>query len=135
MRPTRVLIVDDMPQVRQGLRTLLPLACQAAGLLLEIVGEAGDGKEAIQQASALEPDVILMDLELPELDGYAATQAIKAGRPRTRVVALTVHGEPQARQRAQVAGVDAFIEKGAPMPLLLQAMCPTLAENQQGDLL
>jgi DNA-binding NarL/FixJ family response regulator len=123
MRPMRVLIVDDMPQVRQGLCTLLPLAGEAAGLPLEIVGEAGDGKEAIQRTAALHPDVVLMDLEMPELDGYAATQAIKAGRPATRVVALTVHGEPQARQRAQAAGVDAFVDKGAALPLLLQAMC------------
>jgi DNA-binding NarL/FixJ family response regulator len=123
MRPMRVLIVDDMPQVRQGLRTLLPLAGEATDRPLEIVGEAGTGREAIVQAAALEPDVVLMDLELPELDGYAATQAIKAGRPATRVVALTVHGEPQARQRAQAAGVDAFVDKGAALPLLLQAMC------------
>jgi DNA-binding NarL/FixJ family response regulator len=122
MRLMRVLIVDDMPQVRQGLRTLLPLAGEATGLPLEIVGEAGDGKEAIQQTAVLRPDVVLMDLEMPGLDGYAATQAIKAGRPCTRVVALTVHGEPQARQQAQAAGVDAFVEKGAALPLLLQAM-------------
>jgi len=118
----RVLIVDDTAQVRQGLRTLLPLAGEAAGLPLEIAGEAGTGREAIVQAAALSPDVVLMDLEMPELDGYAATQAIKAGRFSTRVVALTVHGEPEARQKAQAAGVDAFVEKGAALPLLLQAM-------------
>jgi DNA-binding NarL/FixJ family response regulator len=130
MRPVRVLVVDDMPQVRQGLCTLLPLAGQAAGLPLEIVGEAGTGREAIVQAAALGPDVVLMDLEMPGLDGYAATKAIKASRPGTRVVALTVHGEPQAREKAQAAGVDAFIEKGAALPLLLQAMRGNLFEYQ-----
>jgi NarL family two-component system response regulator LiaR len=122
MKPIRVLIVDDMPQVRQGLRTLLPLAGEAAGLQLEIVGEAGNGNEAIAQATALGPDVVLMDLEMPEMDGYAATQAIKAVRPSTRVIALTVHGDPAARHKAQEAGVDELIEKGSPMPLLMQAI-------------
>ena len=115
MRPMRVLIVDDTPQVRQGLRTLLPLACQAAGLLLEIVGEAGDGKEAIQQASALRPDVVLMDLELPELDGYAATRAIR-GREQgqgvhTRIVAMTANVLPGDREKCLSAGMDDYITK------------------------
>jgi NarL family two-component system response regulator LiaR len=122
MRPIRVLIVDDMPQVRQGLRTLLPLAGQAAGLQLELVGEAGNGNEAITQAIALGPDVVLMDLEMPEMDGYAATQAIKAVRPSTRVIALTVHGDAAARHQAQEAGVDEFLEKGSPLPVLMQAI-------------
>ncbi|MEJ2556988.1 MAG: response regulator transcription factor [Anaerolineae bacterium] len=122
MRPIRVLIVDDMPHVRQGLRTLLPLAGQAAGLQLELVGEAGNGNEAIAQAIALGPDVVLMDLEMPEMDGYAATQAIKAVRPSTRVIALTVHGDPAARHQAQEAGVDQFVEKGTPLPVLMQAI-------------
>ncbi len=135
MRPVRVLIVDDMPQVRQGLRTLLPLAAEATGLPLEIVGEVGDGKEAIEQAAALGPDVVLMDLELPELDGYAAAQAIKACRPSTRVVALTVHGDAAARHQAQAAGVDAFVEKGVPLPVLMQAIRGSVAENQKGEVL
>ncbi len=122
MRPIRVLIVDDMPQVRQGLLTLLPLAGEAAGLQLELVGEAGNGNEAIAQAIALCPDVVLMDLEMPEMDGYAATQAIKAVRPSTRVIALTVHGDTAARHKAHEAGVDELIEKGSPMPLLMQTI-------------
>jgi DNA-binding NarL/FixJ family response regulator len=134
MRVIRVLIVDDMPQVRQGVRTLLPLAGQVADLPLEIVGEAGDGNQAIEQAMALDPDVVLMDLEMPEMDGYAAAQAIKACRPAIRVVALTVHGDPAARRKAQEAGVDAFVEKGAPMPVLMQAIRGSLSESQKGEL-
>ena len=65
MRTIRVLIVDDAPEVRQGLRALLPLAGAAAGMALEIVGEAANGGEAVEQAVALDPDVVLMDLRCP----------------------------------------------------------------------
>jgi len=125
MRPIRVLIVDDAPEVRRGLRTLLPLVAEAMALELAIVGEAGDGDEAIAQAIALDADVVLMDLEMPGVDGYAAARAIKARHPSTRVVALTVHGDPAARRQAQQAGVDEFVEKGAPMPVLMQAIRAT----------
>ena len=99
MTSIRILIVDDMAQVRHDLRTLLPLAGQAAGLQLEIVGEAGNGQEAIQQTTALSPDVTLMDLEMPVMDGYEA-----------------------ARQQALQAGADGFIVKGAPVETLVQAI-------------
>lgn len=122
MRAIRVLIVDDSLQVRQGLHSLLPLAAEAADLQLEIVGEASHGREAIERAIALGPDVVLMDLEMPELDGYAATQAIKACLPATRVVALTVHSDSATCHKAREAGVDEFVEKGGPLPLLMQAI-------------
>jgi DNA-binding NarL/FixJ family response regulator len=113
----RVLIVDDMAQVRQDLHTVLALSCEA-----EIVGEAANGLEAIQQFEALQPDVILMDLEMPLLDGYQATREIKAQHPACRVVALTVHGYEEARQRAFQAGVDAFVIKGEPVESLVRAI-------------
>lgn len=125
MRPIRVFIVDDVPEVRRGLRTLLPLVGETMDLELEIVGEAGNGDEAISQAIALNTDVVLMDLEMPEMDGYAATRAIKARRPSIRVVALTAQADPAARQKAREAGVDEFVEKGAPMPVLMQAIRAT----------
>jgi two-component system nitrate/nitrite response regulator NarL len=113
----RVLIVDDSPQVRQELCTLLPLAGD-----IEIVGEAVDGQEAIRLAQALQPDVVLMDLEMPVLDGYEATRQIKAGSPSCRVVALTVHGYEAARQKAMQAGADLFLVKGAAVESLVQAI-------------
>jgi DNA-binding NarL/FixJ family response regulator len=113
----RVLIADDNPQVRQELRTLLPLAGD-----IEIVGEAADGQEAIRLAHVLLPDVVLMDLEMPALDGYEATRQIKAGSPSCRVVALTVHGYEAARQKAMQAGVDLFLVKGAAVESLVQAI-------------
>jgi DNA-binding NarL/FixJ family response regulator len=113
----RVLIVDDSPQVRQELRTLLPLAGD-----IEIVGEAADGREAISLARALQPEVILMDLEMPVLDGYEATRQIKAGAPTCRVVALTVYGDPASRIRAAEVGVDVFLVKGVSVESLVQAI-------------
>ena len=122
MTSIRVLIVDDMAQVRRDLCTVLPLAGQAAGMEIEVVGEAGNGQEAIQQAAALRPDVVLMDLEMPVMDGCEATRQIKASSPDCRVIALTIHGDETARQRAIQAGVDDFIVKGAPMDSLIHAM-------------
>jgi DNA-binding NarL/FixJ family response regulator len=122
MTSIRVLIVDDMAQVRQDLRTVLPLAGQAAGLQIEVVGEAGNGQEAIQRATALEPDVVLMDLEMPSMGGCEATRQIKTHSPDCRVIALTIHGDETVRQQASRAGVDAFIVKGAPINSLVQAM-------------
>jgi DNA-binding NarL/FixJ family response regulator len=113
----RVLIVDDNAQVRQELRTLLPLTGD-----IEIVGEAADGLQAIHLAQALQPEVVLMDLEMPVLDGYEAMRQIKAGLPSCRVVTLTVHGSEAARLRAMEAGADVFLEKGAPLGALVQAI-------------
>lgn len=126
----RVLIVDDSPQVRQELRTLLPLAGD-----IEIVGEAADGLEALRLAVALQPAVVLMDLEMPALDGYEATRQIKARCPACRVIALTVHGYEEARQKASQAGVDVFIVKGAPLERLVEAIikAPTLGREPTGS--
>ena len=115
----RVLIVDDNPRVRQELHTLLPLAGD-----VEIVGEAADGAEAIRLAQALRPEVVLMDLEMPGLDGFEATRQIKAGAPFCRVVALTVHGYDAARQKAMQAGADVFLVKGTEVKSLVQAISP-----------
>jgi len=116
-RGQRVLIVDDSPQVRQELRTLLTLAGD-----IEIVGEAADGLEAIRLAEALQPEVVLMDLEMPVLDGYEAARQIKSRWPACRVVALTVHGYEAARQKASQAEVDVFLVKGASVETLVQAI-------------
>lgn len=116
-RLVRVLIVDDMAQVRQDLRLLLQLTDE-----LDVVGEAANGLEAIRQAEALRPDVVVMDLEMPVMDGYEAIHEIKARWPSCRVIALTIHGDEAARQKTSQAGVDDFIVKGAPINSLLQAM-------------
>lgn len=117
MTAIRVLIVDDVPQVRSDLRTLLPLAGD-----IEIVGDAADGLDALHKVSALLPEVVLLDLQMPVLDGYETARRIKILYPACRVVALSVHGYEAARQRALQAGVDDFIVKGAPLEALVQAI-------------
>ncbi len=113
----QVLVVDDVPHVRRDLSALLALSRE-----IDVVGEAGDGREAVRQAELLRPDVVLMDLEMPGQDGYAATRDVKAFHPATCVIALTVHGDEASRFRAFQAGVDAFVEKGASLEVLLQAI-------------
>lgn len=115
MTARRLMIVDDALEVRSDLRTLLGLA---GGI--DIVGEAGNGLEAVAQASSLHPDVILMDLEMPAMNGYEATRQIKKQLPGCRIIALTVHGYPAAKERACLFGADAFIVKGAPLAVLLR---------------
>ena len=117
MIPTRVLIVDDVEQVRRDLSTTLTLAGE-----IEIVGEAPNGLEAIHLTESLQPDVILMDLEMPVMDGYEATRQIKTYSPSCRVVALTVHGYEEARRKAYQSGVDAFIIKGEPVETIVQTI-------------
>jgi DNA-binding NarL/FixJ family response regulator len=119
MTAARLLLVDDVSQVRQELRTLLSLVGD-----IEIVGEAANGLAALEQCEALEPEAILMDLEMPEMDGYEATRQIKTLHPGCRVVVLTVHGYDHARQKALQAGADAFVVKGASLESLLQAIQP-----------
>ncbi len=114
-RLLRLLIVDDAPEVRRDLHLLLSL-CGA----VEVAGEAANGREALQQTEHLRPDVVLLDLEMPVMDGYEAARQIKACWPNCRVVAFSVHSYPSARQKAARAGVDDFIEKGAPLQEILQ---------------
>lgn len=83
-RKIRVLIVDDHPMVRQGLRLFLDLQDD-----IEIAGEAENGEEAVHMAGELQPDVILMDLVMPVMDGIRATEAIRRQNPRARIIALT----------------------------------------------
>jgi DNA-binding NarL/FixJ family response regulator len=118
----RVLIVDDIAQVRQDLHTLLPLAGRNAGLEIDVIGEAANGEEAVEQAAALRPEVVLMDLAMPVLDGYGAAQQIKELDPACRVIALTVHDYEAARQKAIQCGVDDFVVKGSPVEMLVQAI-------------
>ncbi len=115
MAAKRLMIVDDISQVRTDLCTLLRLAGD-----IEIVGQASNGIEAITQSARLRPDVILMDLEMPLMNGYDATRQIKEHQPACRVIALSVHSYPEARERAYQSGADAFIVKGEPLASLMR---------------
>ncbi len=122
MENVRVLIVDDLPQVRQELSTVLRLAASAAKVQIVIIDEAQDGKEAIEKTQSLHPDVVLIDLEMPRLDGYEATRRIKSLQPAPRVVVLSAHAGPAERKRAREAGADNFVVKGASYRILLNAI-------------
>ena len=102
----RVLIADDHDVVRQGLRTFLELDPE-----LEVVGEAVDGREAVRLAHRLRPEVVLMDLLMPELDGIAATQIIRRELPDTEVVALTSVLEDASVVGAVRAGAIGYLLK------------------------
>jgi DNA-binding NarL/FixJ family response regulator len=116
-QPVRVLLVDDMPQVRHDLRQLLELTGQ-----IEIIAEARDGAQAVRLATELAPDVIVMDLEMPGMDGYEATRRIKQRQPALRVVILSVHAGPLEQESARAAGAEAFVMKGANYEVLVNAI-------------
>ncbi len=113
----KLLIVDDMPQVRQDLRQLLELTG-----LFEIVAEAGDGLEAVHQAEKFTPDAIVMDLEMPGLDGYKALHLIKTQNPAIRVIIFSTYAGPEEKKRSFLAGADDFVMKGDRYELLVNAI-------------
>lgn len=113
----RVLLVDDHDVVRTGLRMYFSLDPE-----LEVVGEARNGQEAVEQALALTPDVVVMDLLMPVLDGIAATRQIKAALPDTEVIALTSALEEHKVHGAVQAGASGYLLKDAGSEMLLAAI-------------
>ena len=104
--PIRVMIVDDHAVVRQGLKTFLDLQDD-----ILVVGEASDGADAVQRVDELAPDVILMDLIMPRLDGIEAVRRIKRARPKTQILVLTSFGDDQKVFAAIRAGAIGFLLK------------------------
>jgi DNA-binding NarL/FixJ family response regulator len=111
-----ILIADDHPMVRAGLRSMLT----APGLT--IVGEAASGKEAVEQARALNPDIVLMDVRMPDMDGLAALQAIKDAQLPTRVIMVTTYRNTTYLVRALAAGAAGFVLKDIPRDELLETV-------------
>src|ERR671935_3204467 len=124
--PIRILIADDHDVVRQGLRTFLELDPE-----LEVVGEAADGREAVRLAHRLRPDVVLMDLLMPELDGIAATQTIKQELPDVEVVALTSVLEDASVVGAMRAGAIGYLLKDTRVEELRRAVRAAAAGQVQ----
>lgn len=112
-----LLVVDDQPSVRRGLKMRLALEPD-----LETLGEASNGLEALSAVSVLKPDVVVMDVDMPHLDGIAATQRLTHLAPATAVVILTIHDDEATRRRAQAAGAAAFVAKQAGDGALLEAI-------------
>jgi DNA-binding NarL/FixJ family response regulator len=101
-----LLLVDDEPWVRHGLRMWLEREAD-----ITVVGEASDGAEGIKLAQALQPDVVLMDISLPTMDGITAAAAIRAAVPHCAVVFLSLYDDAATRARADAAGAVAFVGK------------------------
>ncbi|MDP9827162.1 response regulator [Kineosporia succinea] len=113
----RILVADDHPIVRAGLAGLLDVEPD-----MEVVGEAGDGHEAVARATTLRPDVVLMDLRMPGLDGVGATRAITAGLQGTRVLVLTTYDTDDDIVHAVEAGATGYLLKDVPRPVLVDAV-------------
>lgn len=116
-RPIRVMIVDDHSMVRKGLAAILKVRPG-----LELVGEASNGQEALELCAQVQPDVVLMDLIMPEMDGAAATRAIRARWPQIQVIALTSFKETELVQGALQAGAISYLLKSISADELISAI-------------
>jgi DNA-binding NarL/FixJ family response regulator len=117
VEPVRILIVDDHASFRSGLRALLGTAAD-----LLVVGEAADGREAVDAAAALHPDVVLMDVTMPEIDGIEATRRIVDAAPHVAILVLTMGGDDESVFAALRAGARGYVLKGAQRTELVRAI-------------
>jgi DNA-binding NarL/FixJ family response regulator len=115
--PIRILIADDHPIVRDGLRAMLSTQADFV-----VAGEAADGLEALAQAAALRPDVILLDLEMPGLNGVATVQRLREADAQARVIVFTAYDTDELIMAAVRAGVQGYLLKGVPREEIFQAI-------------
>ncbi len=113
----RVLLVDDHPVVRKGLSS-----CLSGRDNLTIIGEAADGREALAKAKELQPDLILLDIDLPEMNGLAVSEILQREQPQIQVVFLSMHGESEYVMRILQSGARGYVLKHAPTDELVQAI-------------
>lgn len=115
-RPIRVLIADDHPLIVEGLKLIL------AKKGMEVIGVAMTGRQAVDKTLAMEPDVLLLDIRMPGMDGLEALASIKAARPRTSVLVLTSFGNPEYLARAVTLGAAGFLSKSVEAEKISQAI-------------
>jgi DNA-binding NarL/FixJ family response regulator len=115
--PTRLAIVDDHELAREGLRDMLADAPD-----VEVVGEATNGREALLLCSRLQPDLLMMDVRMPEMDGLAATRELKQRHPQISVMMVTMHENPDYLLEALKAGAAGYVLKGTPRDEVVSAV-------------
>jgi DNA-binding NarL/FixJ family response regulator len=120
----RILIVDDHEIVRSGLRRLLETQSG-----WEVCGEAGNGKEAIEKALALKPDLVLMDISMPVMNGIEATRQMRRLSPMTKVVIVSLHDNKSIAAQAKDAGAYAYLVKAAPSEIVLKTIAAVLGKG------
>jgi two-component system, NarL family, response regulator NreC len=121
----RILIVDDNAILREGLKSVL-----SDSQVFDIVGEAADGLEAIDSVKKFHPDLVLMDLSMPRMDGITATKEIKGKWPGTKILAFTIHKTPEYLTATLEAGADGYLLKDSSQTELIQAIQDILAGKQ-----
>lgn len=123
-----VLIADDHLVMRQGLSNLLEHEED-----LEVVGQAADGKEAVRLAGELNPDVVLMDVTMPEMSGPEATAEIHRQSPHIQIIGLSMHDDPGTAQKMTEAGATSYLYKASPAERLLEAIRASISQPEQKD--
>lgn len=126
--PTRVMIVDDQEVVREGLRAILGTVPS-----IEVVGVAGNGAEAVESVAELRPEVVLMDLNMPIMNGVEATRTLQASHPDVKVLILTTYDSEEWVLDAIRAGASGYMLKDAPRERLIEAIQGTAAGRSHID--
>ena len=124
----RVLIADDHVMVRQGLRAVLQSYPN-----IEVVGEAGNGEQAILSVAKLQPTIVLMDIGMPHMDGIEATVRIRAELPEIRILGLSMQPRSAAAQAIEQAGAEAFFVKGVDTQRLIEHLLVVHASRAAGQ--
>lgn len=117
--PARILLVDDHPAARRAARAVL----DDLGVGVAVVcGEAEDGKQALEKVRTLEPDIVLLDIGMPEMDGVQTAYAIRRMAPYAKIVFFTVNDSPEAFTAAKLLGVEALVPKSSPARVLVSTI-------------
>jgi DNA-binding NarL/FixJ family response regulator len=124
MKPIKTLLADDHTIVREGLRALL-----AADSAIEVIGEAHNGREAVELTKAMKPDVVVMDIAMPLLNGLEATRQILAAMPQTKVLILSAHSDDAYIDRVISVGAVGFLIKQTSAQILAKAIHEVMAGN------
>lgn len=124
----RLVLVDDQPAVRRGLRQRLTLEPD-----MTVVGEASNGREAIALGEQLAPDIVLMDAEMPEMDGISAAAEMRTNFPHITIIMLSIYDDVAARARANEAGAAGFVHKSGAIEVLLAMIRQVARQKRASD--